>query len=103
VIALERIDDGQGDHFVIRATEPMRVEVVVRDAQVLVHAYDGYPDKPDAEPVGGYDSAYPIKLWLWVDPEELRREWGYAVANRDTTLGLEEWSHQQLARGKWQI
>jgi hypothetical protein len=55
--------DRNRQHFVVRADEPVRVEVEVVDGKVLAHVYKGTDDDLDQDPVGAYDGSESNTSW----------------------------------------
>lgn len=69
MIKLEPIrtrDPGKNQHFILRADEPVRVEVQV-DMNGRVHAfvYKGTEDNPHQEPVGAFDGTLIHGNFAW--------------------------------------
>lgn len=64
MISLEQTETRHfGQSVVIRADEPVHIEITVDDAGVLAYVYRGAEDDPDADPVGGWDSMFLNNYW----------------------------------------
>lgn len=55
--------DRDNQHFVVRADEPVRVEVQVIDGKVQTFVYKGTDDDLDQDPVGAYDGSEANTPW----------------------------------------
>jgi hypothetical protein len=62
VIKLEVLRENPA-HFVIRADEPVRIEISEYKNHKMVYVYRGVEDNQDQEPVGGYDTAICNSSW----------------------------------------
>jgi hypothetical protein len=52
------------DHFLLSATEPMRVEVSMsKNGHLIAHVYKGTKVDPEQRPVGAYDSSISNDGW----------------------------------------
>lgn len=50
-----RVINDDDQHFIVRSTEPIRIEVSVVNGRVIMHAYHGSATNPTQEPNLVYD------------------------------------------------
>lgn len=69
-----KLDVVDRKRFVVRGTQPFRVEAaIVKDGVLIAHVYEGEETDMDQEPVGAFDGTLPDDMltnWTWAGEED---------------------------------